>query len=391
MKIRIVAVAGLLITLTLPAFSQSPHRLLAYYPSWARYQTPAYTADKIPYAKVTHILHAFLLLSSAGDGSLDLASSDLDTAPLIAHAHAAGVPVIISIGGADSVQAAAFESIANNVAYRENFAQTLKNFVQSNGYDGADVDWEVPAQQSDWENCKLMMQALRAALPSPYLLSMAIPSDPSNGYGQYFDVHGLAPTLDFINVMTYDFHGPWTDHAGHNSPLILSAYDPGQEGSLRTSMDLFEGQYGVAAEKLNIGTAFYGYEFDTSNALWAKCGKGCATKTYSWNYFPYIKQRVNGLGWVRHYDPIAQEPYLLRGNPSVLFESLEEQDAIGDPGTRNGFITYDDAASSARKVKYVIGDRGLGGIFMWDLSGDYDGHSQELLNAMYNEFVKVNK
>jgi hypothetical protein len=28
---------------------------------------------------------------------------------------------------------------------------------------------------------------------------------------------------------------------------------------------------------------------------------------------------------------------------------------------------------------------------MWDLSADYDGRSQDLLNAMYAEFVQVNK
>lgn len=391
MKFRNYAIALLLFAVNVPLIAQSQHRLLAYYPSWARYQTPPYDSSTIPYKKVTHILHAFLLLSSAGDGTLDLKSSDLDTAPLIARAHAAGVPVIVSIGGADSVQAAAFESIANHAQYRLNFAKVLKQFVQSTGYDGIDVDWEVPAQQSDWENCKLMMQAIRAALPSPYLISMAIPSDPKGGYGQYFDVTGLAPTLDFINVMTYDFHGPWTNHAGHNSPLILSPYDPGQEGSLRTSMDEFEYGFNVMPEKLNIGTAFYGYEFDTAKALWASCGNGCGTQTYSWNYGTYIKQRVNAMGWKRHYDPIGEAPYLLRASESPIFESVESEQALGIGSSLTGFITYDDPASTARKVKYVIGDRDLGGVFMWDLSADYDGRSQDLLNAMYAEFVQVNK
>jgi chitinase len=40
-----------------------------------------------------------------------------------------------------------------------------------------------------------------------------------------FDAPALAPILDFINVMTYDFHGPWSDHAGHNSLLALNPGD----------------------------------------------------------------------------------------------------------------------------------------------------------------------
>jgi GH18 family chitinase len=73
---------------------------------------------------------------------------------------------------------------------------------------------------------------------------------------------------DFINVMTYDFHGTWSNHPGHNSPMILNMADPGFEGSLTTSTDLFEKPYGVPRQKLNIGTAFYGYDFQGAKSLW---------------------------------------------------------------------------------------------------------------------------
>ena len=77
-------------------------------------------------------------------------------------------------------------------------------------------------------------------------------------WGVGFDAPALAPILDFINVMTYDFHGPWSDHAGHNSPLALNPDDPELEGSVETSMDLFANDYAVPPSKLNFGTAFYG-------------------------------------------------------------------------------------------------------------------------------------
>lgn len=37
----------------------------------------------------------------------------------------------------------------------------------------------------------------------------------------------ISRSLDFINVMTYDFHGHWERATGHNSPLFRSSHDSG--------------------------------------------------------------------------------------------------------------------------------------------------------------------
>jgi len=54
----------------------------------------------------------------------------------------------------------------------------------------------------------------------------------------------------------------------------------------------------------------------------------------------------------------------------------------------DGYITYDDAFSTYLRVYYCDWDRGLGGTFMWSLDADYDGHSQDLMDAMYNASLK---
>lgn len=40
--------------------------------------------------------------------------------------------------------------------------------------------------------------------------------------------------LDFINVMTYDFHGTWESVTGHNSPLFKGSQDTGDSVYLNT-------------------------------------------------------------------------------------------------------------------------------------------------------------
>jgi chitinase len=359
-------VAGLVLLTAPRAQAAGPKRLLAYYASWTRTNTPAYSSAHIPYRKITHVAHAFLLLDVAADGGL-YAPPGLIEPELISRAHAAGVKVLISIGGASESQSAAFSAVASREELRRAFARNVRAFLVANGYDGVDVDWEVPNAPHDTEACVLLMRALREELPAPdWLVSMAIPSNPRS-WGTGFDVPALAPLLDFVNVMTYDFHGPWSDHAGHNSPLEQSARDPGGEGSLVASIDLFEKTYGVPREKLNIGTAFYGYEFDGTARLWDRCD--CRKTTRSRRYGDYIKPRVNALGWKAHTDKSAKAPYLRR-----------ERGA--------GIITYDDAKSTSRKAKYVLGTRDLGGVFMWEVSGDYDGRTQELLDAMYKVVSK---
>ena len=354
----------LLMSTALTGSAQTQKRLLSYYPYWAATRTPAYSSAQIPYNKMTHILHAFLALNTNGQGGIVIPQGLLDS-QLITKAHAAGVKVIISIGGGNSQQASAFSKIAASDAYRRAFAKNVHGFLSTYGYDGVDIDWEVPNAPHDTQPCTMLMEALRAELPTPrWLISMAVGSDPRY-YGTGFDIPALTPLVDFFNVMTYDFHGPWSNHSGHNSPLLLDPSDPGQEGSVSTSIDLFRQSYGVPAQKLNMGTAFYGYEFDAVQNLWNYCA--CSNTTTAQHYGTYIKSRINLMGWQRFFDNAAQSPYLLNGGT----------------GGSLGMIAYDDAASTGQKTQYVLYQRGLGGVFMWELSADYDGKTQDLLNAMY--------
>jgi chitinase len=335
-------------------------RLLGYYPEWSKYNNPpyVYSADQIPYNQLTHISHAFVLLTSKADGTLKVPHGYLEPA-LISKAHAAGVKVLVSIGGGDGIQGPRFNKMARSEASRQAFVKNVHAFLDANGYDGVDIDWEIPNAQ-DMSDCTTLMQELRNELPSPWLISMATPSDPRS-WGAGFDIQALAPIVDFMNVMTYDFTGSWAGYAGLNSPLLQDPNDPIQSGSLKTSMDLYADIYGVPLSQLNIGTPFYGYEFDGVDALWAVCG-GCAVNQQ--NYGDYIKPLMHSSAWQKESDHSAKSPYMVN---SML----------------PGFITYDNAASTSSKTRYILKQRGFGGVFMWELSADYDGKSQDLMDAMY--------
>jgi len=350
------AVMSLLLLSSTLALHGADKRLLAYYEFDDQTNIPPYNATNIPYHELTHIIHSNILPSPKADGTLEIPDGFLEPR-LISRAHRAGVKVEVCVAGDANV----FAKIVGDPDLREIFAANLQAFVQKHGYDGVDIDWEVPEDHKQAVNFTAFLQDLRALLPAPqYLLSAAVSSSPGS-WGIY-DFAGMTPVLDFYNVMTYDFHGPWTNHSGHNSPLFLSPEDPGQCGSLRRSIDNYLTKFDVPAEKLNIGTAFYGYKFLVAN-LWDHCE--CSGEAFSMTY-AQVKPHI-GKGWTRYVDPLASAPYLVHN-------------------TKPGFITYDDQDSTSRKAEYVIKTRDLGGIFMWEISQDYDGHSQELMTALYRAF-----
>jgi chitinase len=335
-------------------------RLIAYYTSWSKYNNPpyAYSSKQIPYTQLTHIEHAFVLLNAKANGVLTVPKGFLE-AKLISDAHAAGVKVLLSIGGSGNNQWSLFSKMAQSEKFRQAFVKNVHTFLTKHKYDGVDIDWEFPAS-GDLSDCTTLMQELRNGLPAPWLISMAVPANGDNT-APGLNIPALAPIVDFFNVMTYDFTGAWDPYAGLNSPLYQDPADPLQTGSVKTSMDLYQNTYGVSSSQLNIGTPFYGYEFQGADALWEACGSCTVSQQ---NYGSYIKPLINEQGWEAEFDNAAQSPYLVN---------------TASPG----FITYDNTSSVSAKTTYILKTRGFGGVFIWDLSQDYDGKSQDLLNSMY--------
>merc|ERR1712013_723538 len=73
----------------------------------------------------------------------------------------------------------------------------------------------------DKENFGALLREIREEFDKHSLMLTAAVSAGFSTVDQGLDVPTMATTLDYINIMTYDYHGWWTGHAftGHNSPL----------------------------------------------------------------------------------------------------------------------------------------------------------------------------
>lgn len=335
-----------------------PKRLIGDYGYWSRTQTPPYSSAQIPFSKLTHINHAGV--SFGPDARLLVPSGFLEP-ELIQKAHAAGVKVLLLIGGD-------FPAISANPSLIPTLVANLRAFSSQYQYDGVDIDWEYPSSAADRAAFIALFQDLRAVFPAPaYVLSAYAAPWGSTGYG----IPDVLPFIDYFSILMYDCAGPWTDDGQLNSaifpdPKNPEPYECDPGGSVQHAADIYLLAYHVPPAQLNMGTPFYGYLYSTVNALFGKCDPACTNaNTPSENYGTFIKQRINHLGWKAYYDPVSKVPYLLRMD--------------GKPG----YITYDDATSTYLRVYYSLWQRGLGGAFMWSLDADYDGTSQDLLDAMY--------
>jgi chitinase len=346
--------------LSVHAQSQTlPKRLIGDYGYWSKSDNPPYSAAQIPYTMLTHINHDGV--SFDANGNLSVPTGFIEP-ELNTNAHAAGVRVLLLLGGD-------FPGLEASGAI-DTFVANVAAFEQQYGYDGADLDWEYPETTGDRIFLVKLVNALRQSNPN-YTLSIDVA--PWGGYG--YDTKHLQTSLDYFNIMMFDCAGPWTAHGQLNSAIFWDWSDPAPDecqpgGSAYGTAQVFLAT--VPPQQINMGMPFYGYYYTNINQLFEQCpnsywtsDQACDYTVQTQNYGTFFKNLINKRGWKTYRDPVALVPYMLKSDGS------------------DGFITYDDALSTYTRTVYSDWKWNLGGTWMWSLDADYDGHSQDLLNAMY--------
>lgn len=323
---------------------------IGYYPDWGKWHKPAYTVDKVPYEKLTHVLWSFITPDT--DGSLRGDAADDPTAldEMVALGHAAGTKVIVSLGGGG--QSENFVPVASDDALRKKFVANLVQFVADHNLDGLDMDWEWeynPVPDADTIAYNKLLTELRAALPEGKSLSAALPC--SQYYGKYFTPEVLVKNLDWFGFMTYDITGDWDEKAMFDSPLYPhSGYTT---WSWEQTRDYWK-KRGVPTEKMVFGIPSFGFQFEGATGPGTDFTKGTAKQV------PY-KDIVANPEWEFFFDSVSVSPYGV---------------------SSTGYVTFEDPHSSAIKSRWVK-DNGYAGIMVWEVSHDYiEGTGNPILDSI---------
>ncbi|KAJ9648567.1 hypothetical protein H2201_000900 [Coniosporium apollinis] len=336
-----------------------------YYPNWHIYRNQPPSSLRLDV--ISHAFYAFAWVKP--DGTVYLsdewadAQIDVDGVNGCLRSFAAlkqrytVLKVILSVGGGGA-GSKPFAAVARNPETRENFARTARDLVLQYGLDGIDIDWEHPSDAQQGADYVQLLARLRAWLPAPrFTLTSALPA------GEWalrnIPLSQAAEYLDLVNVMAYDFSGPWVNACGHHAQLFTPHHPHNDAATIscQSAVSYFLSQ-GVPRNKILLGVPTYGRSFlSTRGVGHSYAGHAGEEGTFEYRALPRP-------GATEHVDERTGAAYCIGGD--------------------GGFVTYDNAHTVKMKAKYVK-ENGLAGLFYWTGTGD----APDTRSLVYNGYCEL--
>jgi len=189
-----------------------------------------------------------------------------------------------------------------------------------------------------------------------------------------FDLPGLLRYADFVNVMTYDFFGPWSSQWGaYTGPPAPLYFGMPLTFSGKTNVDWTIKYYACKTKtphKINVGVPFYGRFWnnvgdpvDGNDGMWRKAR--AVNGTFQGGYTEWFRIHEDHLSddrFVQEFHEKSKSPYAWNNATKV-------------------FLGYEDPRSLEFKVAYAT-EKNVGGLMIWSV--DFDDNNFTLLNVVYN-------
>lgn len=339
-------------------------------------------AAEIPGGLLTDIIYAFVSISPEGRCvSRDPAEDQANFAALNQLKEKyPGIHLLFSIGEFTSL--GTFAGAAASETSRQAFAQSCVQFLQQNGFDGIDIDWEFPARSNQHPeergNFTAMLAEFRKQLDSQgkidgrdYLLTFAAPAGQNEAMG--FELDKIEPLVDWINLMTYSYYDENSLTTNLDGALYPEEADPGNKTYNDDSVVQAYLAAGIPGNKILLGVNFYGHAWKgvpaAQNGLYQphegpfddpNVPQGTWNVEGNISYQSLQTYYLNAPGWNAYWQAEARAAWLYNAE-------------------KGAFVTYPNVQSLAEKADYAR-MRNLGGVMIWQIGAD--DHDNTLLKAL---------
>jgi len=279
-----------------------------------------------------------------------------------------------------------FKTLVADPAKRKVFIQSVVDMLTKYNFDGFDIDWEYPEipDKDNFMNLFIEMRLAFGKIKDRRLLISAAVSHNPDTIRQSYDAKILSDNLDFINVMTYDYHGfthsRKVNKVQVNAPLYYLPRDEAINQCSAFDMEYWQ-QQGADPAKLLLGIPAYGRGFILKDP----------------NQFTLFSEAVGPIAPPLNISDPAHHGYWAFNEycDKMRTESDEwkiyRNSRTVSPYAVNGvnWLGFEDAFSAKVKAEYVR-DMGFGGVLIWTIGQDdhkgFCGKKFGLTSAMAEVF-----
>ena len=288
--------------------------------------------------------------------------------------------------------------VTDSEANMRKFASSAVEFVRKYGFDGIDIDFEFPSETSGSGNPGDfdLSESRRSGISDRYTQLIRILRETFDAAakedGKYYWVTSAVSAsswvlggqtnsdfldyLDFVSIMSYDYHGGWNAYVENQANLYPDPADTEtKQMALPTlgfdwSYKYYRGK--IHSEKILMGVPYY-------TRGWSNVSGGDGTGLHGTSNTPATgneniwcdldtneKEVPAGANPLWHVMNLMKED----ANYEEVWDDVGKVPHIWNSATKT-FLTYENTRSVQERIHYVE-ENNLGGVLIWVMHGDYD-------------------